>query len=100
MGQIIRLELDVLKPHQPSIVEVSRRLSDLRGISGVTCVVEEVDQETESVRITIEGEDIDFDIIQATIDEIGGAIHSVDLVSAGTRVVKTRKEYEPDVDDD
>ena len=61
MTDIRRLVLDVLKPHHPSIVELARRLSVLEGVSGVNCTLEEVDQETESIKITIEGNAIDFD---------------------------------------
>jgi len=82
------LVLDVLKPHHPSIVELSKRLSVLSGVSGVNCTLEEVDQETESIKITIEGTSIDFEEVERTIADTGAVIHSVDSVSAGKKLVE------------
>ena len=57
LSEIKLLILDVLKPHNPSIVEVSRTVSDLEGVSGVNCMLEEVDKETDSLKITITPKD-------------------------------------------
>lgn len=86
--QIKRLVLDVLKPHNPSVVELSRKLSDLDGVLGVNCTLDEVDQETESVKITIQGTDIDYDEVEEAIRESGAVIHSVDSVSTGKMLVE------------
>jgi hypothetical protein len=69
-------------------VELARRLSVLEGVSGVNCTLEEVDQETESIKITIEGNAIDFDVLEQAISESGAVIHSVDSVSAGKKLVE------------
>ncbi len=91
MTDIKRLVLDVLKPHQPSIVELSRRLAVLHGVTGVNCTIDEVDQETESLKITIEGTAIDYEKVEATVREMGAVIHSVDSVSAGRKLVEPQK---------
>ncbi|HUV61403.1 MAG TPA: DUF211 domain-containing protein [Thermoplasmata archaeon] len=88
MTEIKRLVLDVLKPHHPTIIEMSRRISVLKGVSGVNLTLEEVDRETESVKITIEGNSIDFESIEETISDCGAVIHSVDSVSAGKQLVE------------
>lgn len=88
MSDIKRLVLDVLKPHHPSIIELSKRLGLLNGITGVNCTLEEVDQETESIKITIEGTAIDFAQVEQAITESGAVIHSVDSVSAGKKIVE------------
>jgi len=88
LSDIKRLVLDVLKPHHPSIVELSTRLSVVDGVSGVNITLDEVDQETESIKITIEGIAIDFEVIQQAITESGAVIHSVDSVSAGKKLVE------------
>lgn len=88
MTDIKRLVLDVLKPHHPSIVEVSKRLSVVEGVSGVNCTVYEVDQETESIKITIEGPSVNFDQVLETIESVGAAVHSIDMVSAGSKLVE------------
>lgn len=88
MSDIKRVVLDVLKPHHPGIVELSQRLSVLSGISGVNITIVEVDQDTETVKITIEGNSIVFDDVETSITEAGAVIHSVDSVSAGKRLVE------------
>ena len=88
VSEIKRLVLDVLKPHHPTIIEMSRRIGVLNGVSGVNCTLEEVDRETESVKITIEGTSIDFESVEETISDCGGVIHSVDSVSAGKKLVE------------
>ena len=85
---IKRLILDVLKSHNPSIVTVSQRLSVLKGVSGVNCTLEEVDQDTESIKITIEGDNINFKSVEKIIKACGGAIHSIDGVSTGAKLVE------------
>ncbi|MEW5936621.1 MAG: DUF211 domain-containing protein [Candidatus Thermoplasmatota archaeon] len=88
MGEIKRLVLDVLKPHHPSIIEISKRLGDIEGVSGVNCTLDEVDQETESIKITIEGTAIDFAMVEEVVHECGAVIHSVDSVSSGKKLVE------------
>jgi len=88
VSEIKRLVLDVLKPHRPSIIDMSRKLTALKGVDGVNCTLDEVDQETESVRITIEGSGIDFEKVEQTLRENGAVIHSVDSVSVGRRLVE------------
>lgn len=88
MTDIKKLVLDVLKPHNPSIVELSRRLAGLHGVLGVNCTIDEVDQETESLKITIEGNAIDYEKVEATVREFGAVIHSVDSVSSGKKLVE------------
>lgn len=87
MSDIKRVVLDVLKPHNPSIIEMTRKLADLKGVSGVNCTLDEVDQETESVKITMEGHAIDIEAVKAAITGFGAVIHSVDNVVAGKKLV-------------
>jgi len=91
LTDIKKLVLDVLKPHNPSIVEMSRRLAALHGVLGVNCTVDEVDQETESLKITLEGNSIDYEKVEAMVREMGGVIHSVDSVSSGKKLVEAQK---------
>lgn len=86
--EIKRLVLDVLKPHKPSLIELSQRLSSLKGVEGVNCSLDEVDQETETVKVTIEGSSIAYDSVEAALRELGAVIHSVDEVAAGKRLIE------------
>ncbi|MCS7145935.1 MAG: DUF211 domain-containing protein [Nitrososphaerota archaeon] len=76
--QITRLVLDVLKPHQPDVVEFSKRLAKVEGIRRVDSAVTEVDAETETVKMIIDGNDLDVEEISEAVRSLGGAIHSID----------------------
>jgi len=84
---IKRIILDVLKPHAPSIIELAERLGSLEGISGVNISLEEVDADTDSIKITIEGNNIDYKTVKKAISECGAVIHSIDGVSAGIKII-------------
>ena len=88
MSNIKRIILDVLKPHSPSILEIADRLGDIDGISGVNISLEEIDANTHSIKITIEGSNIIFDRVEDIIKDCGASIHSIDGVSAGIKIVE------------
>ena len=88
MTSIKRIILDVLKPHSPSIIYVAERIGGLEGISGVNISLEEVDAETDSVKITIEGSNINYEKVKKEITECGAVIHSIDGVSAGIKIIE------------
>ncbi len=85
-----RLVIDVLIPHEPGEIEYAERISELAGTAGATVHLLEVDENTKTVEITIEGESLAFDEIGKVIRELGGSVHSVDRVSAGTRIVDSK----------
>jgi hypothetical protein len=88
VNKIRRIVLDVLKPHSPSIVELSKKVAVCEGVQGVNCTIEEVDQETESLRVTIEGDGIDYEKVVEAIRASGAVIHSIDSVSCGKKLVE------------
>lgn len=83
-----RLVLDVLKPHEPDLPELATRLSEIDGIDAVNISLVEIDQSTESVRITVEGDCINLDNLKETMKDCGASIHSIDEVSVGKRLIK------------
>jgi hypothetical protein len=88
---IRRLVLDVLKPHNPSVVELSEALSHLEGVEGVNIIIYEIDQKVENAKVIIAGSSIDFEMIKKKLEEMGATIHSVDEVAAGKRIVEEVK---------
>ena len=48
----------------------------------------EEDEQTKTDEVTFEGNNLSLDAIKAVIQELDGAVHSVDLVSAGDRIVE------------
>jgi hypothetical protein len=85
---IRRLVLDVLKPHNPSVVELSEALSRLDGVEGVNVIIYEMDQQVENAKIIVAGNSINFESIKKKLEELGATIHSVDEVAAGKRIVE------------
>jgi len=87
MAKILRLDLDTLKPHEPSIIELANKISDLEGIAAVNISIYEIDRKVENAKITIESDDISYLRVKHIIDKLGGTIHSVDEVVAGKRII-------------
>jgi len=83
-----RLVLDVLKPHRPSVVDLSLALSNIEGIEGVNVIIYEIDQQVENAKVIIVGSNIDFEIVKKKLEEMGATIHSVDEVAAGKRIIE------------
>ncbi|ASJ09800.1 hypothetical protein A3L12_00020 [Thermococcus sp. P6] len=89
MARGIRLlVLDVLKPHQPSVTALALGLSELEGVEGVNITLVEIDRETENVKITLMGDNLDYEKIASTIEEFGGVVHSIDEVAAGKKIIE------------
>ncbi|GAH95218.1 unnamed protein product [marine sediment metagenome] len=88
MANLRRVVLDVLKPHLPNVIELSSQLADLAGVDGVDISLIEMDQKVENVKITCEGDSIDYEKVEQIIRESGGSIHSLDKVSVGTSMIE------------
>lgn len=84
MVSVRRIVLDVLKPHRPNGLEFARAIAGGGGACTVRYAVSEVDEQTETVVITIEGENVDFDALSERIAAMGGSIHSVDEVEVSS----------------
>ena len=83
-----RVVLDLLKPHEPTTLEFAQRIADADGVTGVNATVIEVDSEVENLKVTVEGDAIDFDAVEEAITELGGSLHSIDQVACGERLVE------------
>ena len=88
---IRRIILDVLKPHKPSVIEVSEALSHLEGVEGVNIIINEIDQQVENAKVIVVGSSIIFEDIKKKLEEFGATIHSIDEVAAGKRIVEEVK---------
>lgn len=80
MVSVKKLVLDVLKPHQPNALEFAQTLAGVGSGYRVQIIVLEVDESTETLRVVIEGETLDFHALQAVIGKLGGSLHSIDEV--------------------
>ena len=81
---VTKMVLDVLKPHQPSILEMSKLIGELEGVRSVNTVLREVDADTETVVLSIEGDSLDYDEIVDVIENCSASVHSIDEVSVET----------------
>ena len=80
MITVKRIVLDVLKPHQPTGLEFTSAIAEQSPGARVKLTVIEVDEQTETVVITIEGEDLGYNEITEAISNMGGTVHSIDEV--------------------
>lgn len=87
-----KLVLDVLKPHKPTVTQIALSLAEIDGVEGVNVVSVTVDRETETIKITIEG-DLSIDSINENLSANGCSVHSVDLVCAGNKIIDEGKTH-------
>ena len=85
---IRRIVLDVLKPHTPRLTDLSLMLARDERVMGVNCTIKEVDQNTESITVTLEGDNLEFETIKEILEQAGAVIHSIDQVVAGKVLVE------------
>jgi len=81
MASVQRLVLDVLKPHQPNALDFAHAIAALGEGYRVDIHVIEVDEQTETLQVSIEGVRLDFERINSVINENGGSLHSIDEVT-------------------
>ena len=79
MTRLKRVVLDILKPHQPNVLEFSHTLAE-QGECQVRITVLEMDDKTETLAVEIIGEEIDFPRIEQAISAFGASLHSIDEV--------------------
>ncbi len=89
LGTIKRLVLDVLKLHEPGLVAFTAALESIECIDAVNVTLDEVDQQTETVKIVVAGTDLNFEKIQQKLEDLHASIHSIDQVVAGKRIVES-----------
>lgn len=80
MVRVKRVVLDVLKPHQPNALEFSSEIAQLGEDYKVCLTVEEVDENTQTLRLEISGDAIEMEPIESAISNMGASLHSVDQV--------------------
>jgi hypothetical protein len=87
MTRLTQIVLDVLKPHHPTILDLGKAIAERCPKVQIDIDVDAVDEKTETILIKIEGEDIDFEAVQAVISELGASVHSIDRVQVDSRPI-------------
>ncbi|MBS3068418.1 DUF211 domain-containing protein [Candidatus Micrarchaeota archaeon] len=88
MAGIRKVVLDVLIPLQISSIDLAKKLSKMKGVDGVDINIHEVERKVEIAKLTIIGDELDFDLLKKSIEDTGASIQSVDRVLAGKNVVE------------
>lgn len=89
MIYVKRIVLDVLKPHQPNGLDFTSAIAEQSPGALVKLTVLEVDEQTETVSIVIEGKDLAYDVITESITNMGATVHSIDEVEVESRLEET-----------
>ncbi len=84
-----RVILDVGKSlARPTFVELLNAIDTVPGVEAVNASVTEMDMETMGISITVEGNNIDYDELIDKIERSGSAVHSVDQIAVGKRLIE------------
>jgi len=82
---IKKLVLDVLKPREPPIYDLASKLTGCQGVNEVNILLAEIDQNTESIKVSITGDEIDIESVKKCVEEYGASIHSIDEVTVAKK---------------
>jgi hypothetical protein len=81
MSVVIReILLDALKPRELSLIELSKALGSVEGVDDVSVIVSEVDSKTETIKVTIKGQNIEYNIISEVLETYAVSLRGVDEV--------------------
>jgi hypothetical protein len=78
---IKRILLDSLKSRELSIIDLSKALGSAKGVSEVNIVVVEVDSNTETIKVTINGPNINYNQIKSMMEKYGVSIKGIDEIT-------------------
>jgi hypothetical protein len=79
-SQITYLELDVLKPHLPSLPEFLLLIRNVEGIRKVQASLLEMDNYTENIKLIVDSNNLEYERLKDCITAHKGTIHSIDRV--------------------
>ena len=80
------MDVDTAVP-QPDVLQLAAAI-DRVVVEAFNITVGDIDPETAGVDITVEGESLDVPALVATIERAGAAVHSIDEIVVGTRIVE------------
>ncbi len=89
---IRRLVLDVDKAiSRPTPIEIAEAISGVSGVEGCNITVTDIDVETVGMDVTLEGDQLDYPGLVKAIESTGAAVHSIDQLVFGSRLVERVK---------
>jgi hypothetical protein len=88
--RIRRILLDVLKPRESSVIDLSKTLCSIDGVDECSVIVVDVDVKTETIRLTIKGHSIDYEALSKIMEEQALSVKGVDEIDV-EKVKPTQK---------
>jgi hypothetical protein len=88
VAPVKRLVIDILKPHEPSTIAFAQQVAKPNSVAAVNATLIELDNEVKNLKLTLEGDAIEYDDVEAAVEEAGGTVHSVDQVVCGEHLVE------------
>lgn len=86
---IRRIQLDVDKAmSRPDLLELAEAINGVEGVEALNVTVTEIDIQTVGMEVTVEGQYINADALTRAIEKVGAAVHSVDEVVVGDRIIE------------
>jgi hypothetical protein len=79
--RLIKIVLDVLKPGEIPVYHLATSPAELENVQQVTVDVIEVDVKTETVKLTVEGTNLDINDVLRHLEETGCSVRSIDSVA-------------------
>ena len=76
-----RILMDVLKPRELSIVELAKALGSVNETGEVEIIVSEVDSKTETLKVTIKGSNINYELVSKIMDQYSVSIRGIDEIN-------------------
>ncbi|MCG8382338.1 MAG: DUF211 domain-containing protein [Gammaproteobacteria bacterium] len=91
-SHVKRMVLDILKPHIPNALEFAQRLAQVGEDYHVSLTVLEIDEATQTIQIDVTGNSIHFEALQLAINEMGGSLHSIDVVEVSSQPTQNTQD--------
>ena len=92
MGGLKRVVLDVDIPSSISTVELADKLGRVSGVKAVNITVTDTDVEVLGLVIIVEGDNINYEEVKRVIEDLGGAIRSIDQVIVGEYILEVNPQ--------
>jgi hypothetical protein len=78
--KVKRLVVDSLKPREIPKLDLTIALGRVEGVGRVTLSVTEVDSKTETIRLIITGQAINYESVRDVFSRFGAAVRSIDEI--------------------
>ncbi len=83
----VLLKVDRAKD-RPGTLTLAAAIDRIAGVEGAVITVTSIDMETVGMDVTVEGDDIDVTARIAAIERAGAAVHSIDEIAFGERLIE------------